>query len=88
MPAYATVLETYTTYTQRTPSVCQRIPAYMSDIFHTLAYASTTRNSVTGPLPNTAAFSLGIPVFAVDTRNRPFKETDKASQFILFRLVY
>jgi hypothetical protein len=23
----------------------------MSDIFHTLAYASTIRNSVTGPLP-------------------------------------
>ena len=29
----------------RTPSVCQR----MSDTIHTLAYASTIRNSVTGP---------------------------------------
>ena len=45
MPAYATVLQTYTTYAKRTPSVCQR----MSDIFHTLAYASTIRYSVTGP---------------------------------------
>jgi hypothetical protein len=33
----------------RTPSVCRRIYRRMSDIFHTLAYASTIRNSVTGP---------------------------------------
>jgi hypothetical protein len=36
-------------YAEISPSICQRIPAYMSDIFHTLAYASTIFNSVTGP---------------------------------------
>jgi hypothetical protein len=70
MLPYATVLDTYTTYAERTPSVCQRMPPYlkriqpmpnvplayvsvyrrMSDNFHTLSYASTIRNSVTGPL--------------------------------------
>jgi hypothetical protein len=39
-------------------SVFQR----MSDIFHTLAYASTIRNSVTGPLLNfTHYFLFGVP---------------------------
>jgi hypothetical protein len=53
MPAYATVCDrAWNVY-----NLCLYIPlAYisvyrrMSDIFHTLAYASTIRNSVTGPL--------------------------------------
>ena len=55
MPAYDTVLETYATYAWRTTSVYQRIPTYtsvhkrMSDIFYTLAYASTIRYSVIPP---------------------------------------
>jgi hypothetical protein len=49
MPPYATVLETYTT--ERMPNVpLAYVSVYrrMGDIFHTLAYASTIRNSVTG----------------------------------------
>ena len=46
MPPYVTVLETYTTYSQRTSSVCQQLSAYV----HTLAYASTIRGNETGPL--------------------------------------
>ena len=32
----------------------------MSDIFHTLAYASTIRSSVTGPLDNKLQMILGV----------------------------
>jgi hypothetical protein len=50
MPAYATVLETYTTYAYNVPLAYVSVYWRVSDIFHTLAYASTIRNSVTGPL--------------------------------------
>jgi hypothetical protein len=39
----------------------------MSDIFHTLAYASTIRNSVTGPL---TAFETGIVKVEIDRKIR------------------
>ena len=52
MPPYATVLKRI----QPMPNVpLAYVSVYrprMSDIFHTLAYASTIRNSVTGPLPD------------------------------------
>ena len=39
----------------------------MSDIFHTLPYASTIRNSVTGPL---TAFETGIVKVEIDRKIR------------------
>ena len=38
----------------------------MSDIFHTLPYASTIRNSVTGPL---TAFETGIVKVEIESQN-------------------
>ena len=56
MPAYASVCDRMRPCLkriQRMPTVpLTYVSVYrrMSDIFHTLAYASTIRNSVTGPL--------------------------------------
>ena len=48
MPAYATVPQAYI---QRMPNVpLERMSEYTSYILHTLAYVSTIRYSVTGPL--------------------------------------
>jgi hypothetical protein len=33
MPAYATVLQTYATYAERTPSVCQRTPVWYATVW-------------------------------------------------------
>ena len=43
-----------------------RVYRRMSDIFHTLPYASTTRNSVIGPL---TAFETGIVKVEIESQN-------------------
>ena len=50
MPPYATVLEAYIQPMLNVPLAYVSVYRRASDIFHTLAYASTIRNCVTGPL--------------------------------------
>jgi hypothetical protein len=59
MRPYATVLETYTTCAYNVPLAYVSVYRRMSDIFHTLAYASTIRNSVTD-LQRTSYFELAV----------------------------
>jgi hypothetical protein len=57
MPPYATVLETYTTYSMpNVPLAYVSELRRMSDIFHTLVRI-TIRNSVTGPLATPATMA-------------------------------